>query len=82
VNAPITPDEAESRAAKRYHILGAVRIGSIASVIAGISIARELVEAPYVLGVALAVGGMIAFFFAPPLLAKNWKAGDRERGEL
>ncbi len=81
MNAPITPEEAETRAAKRYYILSAVRVGSIASVIAGISIARALVEAPYWLGVALAVGGMIAFFFAPPLLAKRWKAGDRERGE-
>ncbi|MEL6529599.1 MAG: hypothetical protein AAFQ27_06525 [Pseudomonadota bacterium] len=81
MTAPVTSEEAEARAVKRYYVLGAIRIGSIACVIAGISIARTLVEAPYWLGVALAVGGMIGFFFAPPLLAKRWKAGDRERGE-
>lgn len=74
---PATPEEA--LAAKRYYILYAVRFGSIAAVILGIAIARALVEAPYALGVVLAVGGMLAFFFGPPLLAKNWKAKDRER---
>ena len=72
-----TPEEA--LAAKRYYILGAVRIGALVAVILGIAIARALIEAPYALGVALAVTGLVAFFFAPPLLAKSWKAKDREQ---
>lgn len=81
MTAPLDPDAAETVAAKRYYILGAVRIGSIAAVILGIAIARALIEAPYALGVVLAVAGMLAFFFGPPLLAKSWKAKDREQGQ-
>ncbi|MDJ0641506.1 MAG: hypothetical protein QNJ15_01700 [Erythrobacter sp.] len=74
-------DPAEAQAAKRFYTMGAVRIGSLAAVILGIAIARAVIEAPYALGVVLAVGGMLAFFFGPPVLAKNWKAKDREQGQ-
>lgn len=67
----------EAVAARRFMVLGLVRIGAIAALLVGLMIARAVIDAPYWLGVALAVGGMAAFFFAPPLLAKRWKAGDR-----
>ena len=67
----------EQVATSRYLAMNGARIVSLATVILGITIARNIVPAPYWLGVVLAVGGMIAFFFAPPLMARRWKAGDR-----
>ena len=67
----------EAIAKRRYFMLGGVRIGSLAALLLGLMIARKVIEAPYAVGVALAVIGLLAFFFAPPLLAKSWKAKDR-----
>lgn len=67
----------ERKAALRYFLMNAVRIGSLGAVILGIMIVRSIAAGPYWLGAGLALAGMIAFFFAPPLLAKRWKAGDR-----
>ncbi len=69
----------EAIAKRRYFIMGGVRVGSLAALLIGLMIARKVIEAPYALGVALAVAGLLAFFFAPPLLAKSWKARDREQ---
>lgn len=78
-----TPEEAT--AAKRYTVMNLVRLASIPAVIAGLAIARGALDLPYALGVVLAVAGLFAFFFVPALLAKRWKAGDRQsqgdRGE-
>ncbi len=72
----------EERAARRYQLMTMVRIGSIAAVIAGLAIAREILPLPYALGVIMSVVGLVAFFFGPPVLAKRWKAADRlESGE-
>ena len=67
----------EAIAETRYMIMGLVRIGSLAAVMLGIAIARMVIDATYELGVALAVVGLVMFFFGPILLAKRWKAGDR-----
>ena len=69
---------AETRARQRYIALNAVRIGSLGAVILGIAAARGVVDLPYALGVALALGGLIAFYFPPRWLARRWKsdAGD------
>lgn len=72
-------DSDEAIAAQRFMVMGAVRIGSLIAVILGIAIARAVIDLPYWFGVALAIGGMVAFFFGPPILAKRWKA--RDRGE-
>ncbi|MEM7665991.1 MAG: hypothetical protein AAF250_09060 [Pseudomonadota bacterium] len=74
---PVAPSDEEAIAARRFMVMGAVRISSLAAVILGIAIANAAIELPYLLGVVLAVAGMLAFFFGPPLLAKRWKAGDR-----
>ncbi|WP_299191377.1 hypothetical protein [uncultured Erythrobacter sp.] len=66
-----------TRAAWRYQIMSGIRLAAILGVVAGISIAQGVVAAPYPIGVALAVIGVVAFFFAPPMLAKKWKAQDR-----
>lgn len=79
------PTHDEVVAAKRYTVMNLVRLGSILALVLGIAIAQGVVDLPYALGVVLAVAGVIAFFFGPPMLVKRWKAGDRkasDRGEL
>ena len=77
----LDPSDAKTRdeaiAARRYLIMGLVRFGALGAVMMGIAIARTVVQAPYAMGVVLAVGGLIGFFFGPILLAKHWKSGDR-----
>ncbi len=68
----------EVRARQRYVILNVVRIGGLVMLLLGIAIARGVVDGPYALGVVLAVAGLLDFFFAPRLLARRWKAGDRD----
>jgi len=84
-NTP-APTPEEAIAAKRYMVMNLVRLGSIVAVVIGIAIARKVIDLPYAIGVALAIAGLIAFFFMPPMLVKRWKAGDRtdrgDRGEL
>ena len=75
------PDPQESVAARRYVMMQLARILALGLVSTGIAIANGKLPAPYWLGVAVAVAGLITFFFGPPVLAKRWKAGDRERGE-
>ena len=76
---PTDPDtlREQQQAQYRYGLLHIVRIGAILAVVGGMAVANDVVPAPYWLGVGLAVGGLVAFFFAPPLLAKRWKAQDR-----
>ncbi|TRD10787.1 hypothetical protein FGU71_02155 [Erythrobacter insulae] len=76
MNAPIGTDEAIAR--QRFMIMNAVRIGSLGALIVGLAIARSVIDLPYPLGVALAVGGLLAFYFGPRALARKWKssAGD------
>ncbi|MEM6267052.1 MAG: hypothetical protein AAF707_05960 [Pseudomonadota bacterium] len=72
----LTSQAAEARAQRRYIALNAARWGSLLAVIAGIAGARGVIALPYPLTVALAIGGVIGFFFAPPLLARRFKAHD------
>lgn len=72
---PPTPEEAE--AVKRYNIMTLVRFGAALPVMAGLAIAQGLVDLPYLLGVVMALAGLAAFFFGPPLLVRRWKAADR-----
>lgn len=71
-------DAEREQAQRRFFWLQAVRLGALAAVILGIAVARGLVGAPYWLGVALALAGVFAFFFAPPLIARRFKARDAE----
>ncbi|MEL6738599.1 MAG: hypothetical protein AAFO28_06705 [Pseudomonadota bacterium] len=73
-------DAAEEQARRRYTWLNAARIGGIAVAIAGIAGTRNVIPLPYSVSVALAVGGILAFFFAPPLMVKRWKARDAADG--
>ena len=72
----IDPRE-EERAAQRFLMMNMARIGGVIVLGAGIAMAREVLPGPYWLGVALAVAGVAAFFFGPPMLVKRWKESDR-----
>jgi hypothetical protein len=73
-------EAAEAQGLKRYVIMNAARIGGLALVLLGIAITRDLlpVPLPWALGAALAVIGLLEFFFLPPIIAKRWKAGDNK----
>ncbi len=71
-------DADRERAQQRFVWLQVARLSALAAVIIGIAIAQEALAAPYWLGVALAIGGVFAFFFAPPLLARRFKARDAQ----
>lgn len=71
---------AEAQARNRYIVLNAVRIGGLAMLMIGLAMARGVIGGPYWLGVALAVAGLIDFFFAPRLLARGWASQDDRQG--
>lgn len=71
-------DKQETIAAQRYMMMNLVRIIAILVVITGIASAQGSLPLPYVLGVVLAVGGLVGFFFVPPMLARRWKELDRK----
>jgi hypothetical protein len=75
VSAPPTDEELQAKT--RYGVLHLVRLGGLGMVLLGIAIANAVVPAPVWLGWISAVGGLAGFFFAPPLLVRRWKAGDR-----
>lgn len=78
---PSKPDpEAEKRAGQRFIVLNLVRIGSLVTVMAGIAGAQNALPIPYLLSVALALGGFVGFFFGPYTLAKHFKADDARNG--
>ena len=74
--APVDPDE--ERARNRYMLMNGARVGGLALLLIGLMGTRNVLPLPYPLAVVMAVGGMLGFFFIPPLLAKRWKSGDGE----
>ncbi|MEQ8412682.1 MAG: hypothetical protein RIB52_14130 [Erythrobacter sp.] len=71
----------EEIARTRYIAMNAVRIGAIAVLLVGLMIARRVLDGPWWLGAALAVAGLLAFFFLPTLMVRRWKRADGERGQ-
>ena len=72
----IYTDEERERAQARWVWLQVIRLLSIIAVLTGIAIARGVLDANWWLGAVLAVAGLIAFFFGPPLVARRFKARD------
>ncbi|MEE4317638.1 MAG: hypothetical protein V2I74_11725 [Erythrobacter sp.] len=70
-------DDAQTR--NRYLVLNAVRVGGLAMLMLGLAIARGVIDAPYWLGVSLAVVGLLDFFFGPRLLARGWSSQGNTR---
>jgi hypothetical protein len=65
----------EARARQRYLVLNAVRLSGLGLVLFGIVIARGVqpFDVPWVVGVIIAVAGLLEFFFLPRLMARRWK---------
>ena len=76
-----TQPNGDDVARQRYMAMNTLRIGSLGAVIAGIAAARGVIDLPYAIGVALAVGGLVAFFFGPRMLARKWKSPAGDDGE-
>lgn len=69
-------DSAEMQARRRYLLTNLVRLGSLATVLAGLAMTRQVIPGPEMLGGAIALGGMLGFFFIPTLLVRRWKSQD------
>jgi hypothetical protein len=76
-------DAAEAQARSRYIIMNIARIGGLGLLLLGVAITRNVlpVQLPWALGAALAVLGLLEFFFLPAIIAKRWKAGDRAKSD-
>lgn len=72
------PNNEEARAARRFVLINMVRFGSVIALGLGLMIVRDVISAPYWLGVVVTFVGAGAFFFIPPMLAKRWKSSDRD----
>jgi hypothetical protein len=68
--------EDEARARQRFLVLNAARLGGLGLVLLGIVIARGALPlgVPWVVGVIIAVAGLLEFFFLPRLIARRWKS--------
>jgi uncharacterized membrane protein YhaH (DUF805 family) len=77
-----TPREtAEAAARYRFIIMNIARVGGIALVLIGIAMTRgsPYLSPQWIAGAALAVMGVLEFFFLPAITAKRFKALDRAR---
>lgn len=70
---------AEAQARQRYIIMNLARVGGIALVLVGLAMARHAapLSPEWIFGAALAVMGLIEFFFLPRMIVRRWKAGDQ-----
>lgn len=69
-----TPEE--DRARQGYLALNFVRLGSLVAVMAGIVLSQKAGGLLQYAGMALAFGGLAAFFFVPKRMARRWRSSD------
>lgn len=72
-------EAAEAQARNRFIVMNAVRVSGIALVLVGLAIARYAapMSPEWIFGAALAVMGLLEFFFLPRMIVRRWKAGDQ-----
>jgi hypothetical protein len=80
MTAPAPQNRTEQTAKHRYGLMNLARVGGIIIAAAGIAGTREVLPLPYPVSAVMLVGGVLSFFFAPPLLVRRWKAQDRANG--
>lgn len=68
----------DERARRGFIALNAVRIASIMAVLAGIVISQRAGGLIQYAGMALAFGGLAAFFFVPKRLARRWRSPEED----
>ena len=67
----------DERARRGFIALNAVRIVSLMAVLAGIVLSQRAPGLGQYAGMALAFGGLAAFFFVPKRLARRWRSHDK-----
>jgi hypothetical protein len=74
-------EAAEAQARTRFIIMNIIRVMAIAMLLVGIAITRfaPYLSIEWIFGAALAVMGLLEFFFLPAIIAKRFKALDRAR---
>lgn len=80
----LSPREtAEKTARNRFIIMNVVRVFALAMLLVGVAITRFVpyLSVEWIVGAALAVMGLLEFFFLPAIIAKRWKAGDRAKDD-
>jgi hypothetical protein len=78
----LSPREAAEKTARnRFIIMNVVRVFALAMLMVGVAITRFVpyLSVEWIVGAALAVMGLLEFFFLPAIIAKRWKAGDRAK---
>lgn len=78
----LSPREAAEKTARnRFFIMNVVRVFALAMLMVGVAITRFVpyLSVEWIVGAALAVMGLLEFFFLPAIIAKRWKAGDRAK---
>jgi len=70
-------DAAEDQARRRFALLNAVRLASIAAFLLGVAVLAEALAWPRVLGAALVAAGAFGAFLAPVLLSRRWSTRRR-----
>ena len=78
----LSPREtAEKTARNRFIIMNVMRVFALAMLMVGVAITRFVpyLSVEWIVGAALAVMGLLEFFFLPAIIAKRWKAGDRAK---
>ena len=63
----------EETARNRWLAIVVARLAGVAMVILGLLIVEQAIDAPEVLGYALALAGLAGTFVAPIALARRWK---------
>ena len=67
----------EALAKRRFLTMNLARFAALILAMIGIAAARGAIALPELVGWVLAIGGTLAFFFAPPLLARHWNSDKR-----
>jgi hypothetical protein len=70
----MNPDNARAR--NRFMLLNLVRLAGLALVLTGIAIHYGRIAAPEPAAWLLVAAGLADFFFAPNLVARNWRTRD------
>lgn len=68
--------EGEARAARRFWIVQGLRLLGLTLALAGAMAVAGTLDLNQAQGAVLLIGGAVAFFFLPVLMAKHWKASE------
>lgn len=61
-------------ARQRFVLINLTRLGGLALVMFGLAITQGVIDLPRESGMAIAVIGMLEFYFVPWLLSKRWRS--------